>query len=172
MFSHPDLLDLKVQAMWLGSRMFVQYFVCCSIALMMSTAIIADAVISQQLPMVNLVHKNLNVFPFKSFQFVLNLHISVSHPAFVSQSFLAQIDQIADKCNYTSYLEKYLTYPPPPAPFPLLTSIETDPECDELFEQIKSAALRLNPAFNVYRIFDMVYYLLPIYLRPMTLASL
>ncbi|KAH9997007.1 Alpha/Beta hydrolase protein [Russula vinacea] len=119
MFSHPDLLDLKFRR--------------CGLDL---------------LPMVNLVHKNLNVFPFKSFQFVLNLHISVSHPAFVSQSFLAQIDQIADKCNYTSYLEKYLTYPPPPAPFPLLTSIETDPS-------IKSAALRLNPAFNVYRIFDM-----------------
>ncbi|KAH9997012.1 Alpha/Beta hydrolase protein, partial [Russula vinacea] len=118
MFSHPDLLDLKVQAMWLGSPQ------------------ITEDVIAEQVPAVNFVHKNLNVFPF-------------------NQSFLAQIDQIADKCNYTSYLEKYLTYPPPPAPFPLPgTSVEADPGCD-VASQILVAAVLLNPAFNVYRIFDM-----------------
>jgi hypothetical protein len=36
----------------------------------------------------------------------MSLHIAVSHPAFVSQSFLAQIDQIANKCNYNSFLER------------------------------------------------------------------
>ena len=87
-----------------------------------------------------------------------------SYPIFVSQSFLAQIDQIADKCSYNSYLKKYLTYPPPPAPFPLPgTSTEADPGCDVHDETI-GAALLLNPAFNVYRIFDMVYYLLLIYI--------
>lgn len=110
------------------------------------------------------VHKNLNVFPFKSFPFISSLHIFNSHPAFVSQSFLAQINQIADQCNYNSYLKKYLTYPPPPAPFALPgISIETDPGCDVHTEIIK-AALLLNPAFNIYRIFDMVYYLLLVYL--------
>jgi carboxypeptidase D len=117
-----------------------------------------------QVPSVDLVHKNLNVFPFKSFPFILSLHIFDSHAAFVSQSFLAQINQIADKCNYNSYLKKYLTYPPPPAPFPLPgTSTEADPGCD-VHDEIIGAALLLNPAFNIYRIFDMVYYLLLIYL--------
>jgi carboxypeptidase D len=162
MLSHPTLLDLKVQAMWLGSRTFVQYFVCCSIALMMCTAALAADVVADQAPAVNFVHKNLNVFPFKSFQFVLNLHIAVSHPAFISQSFLAQLDQIADKCNYNSFLEKYLTYPPPPAPFSLPgKSAEADPGCD-VYTQIIEAVLLLNPAFNEYRIFDMVCCLLPV----------
>ena len=75
---------------------------------------------------------------------------------FVSQSFLSQIDKIADECNYKSYLEKYLTYPPLPAPFPLPgTSVEFDPGCD-VYTLIEEAALLLNPAFDVYRIFDMV----------------
>jgi len=89
-----------------------------------------------QAPSVDFVHKNLNVFPF-------------------NQSFLAKIGQTADKCNYNSYLKKYLTYPPPPAPFPLPgTSIEADPGCD-VHNEITSAALLLNPAFDIYRIFDM-----------------
>lgn len=102
-----------------------------------------------------------------SFQVIpiyLSLYIFHSRPAFVSQSFLAQIDQIADKCNYNSYLKKYLTYPPPPAPFALPgTSIKVDPGCD-VYDEILGAALLLNPAFNIYRIFDMVYYLLLVYL--------
>ncbi|KAF8477756.1 Alpha/Beta hydrolase protein [Russula ochroleuca] len=118
MLSHPTLLDLKVQAMWLGSP-----------------ALAAD-VVADQAPAVNFVHKNLNVFPF-------------------NQSFLAQLDQIADKCNYNSFLEKYLTYPPPPAPFSLPgKSAEADPGCD-VYTQIIEAVLLLNPAFNEYRIFDM-----------------
>jgi hypothetical protein len=110
-----------------------------------------------------------------SFQVIpiyLKLHNFGSHPAFASQSFLAQIDQIADKCNYNSYLKKFLTYPPPPAPFTLPgTSVEADPGCN-VYKEIIGAALLLNPAFNIYRIFDMVYYLLLIHLPPMTLAFL
>jgi len=82
-----------------------------------------------------------------------NCHLTSS---FVSQSFLAQIDQIATTCNYKSYLEKFLTYPPLPAPFPLPgTSVEADPGCD-VYTPIIEAALALNPAFDIYRIFDMV----------------
>jgi carboxypeptidase D len=124
-----------------------------------STAAFVEDVFGLQTPSVNFVHKNLNVFPFKSFPFVFSPHTLVSHTAFVSQTFLAQIDQIADKCNYNSYLKKYLTYPPPPAPFGLPgASIEADPGCD-LHTEIKEAALLLNPAFDVYRIFDMVNYI-------------
>lgn len=113
---------------------------------------------------VDFVHNNLNVFPFKSFPLISSLHIFNLHPAFVSQSFLAQIEQTANTCNYNSYLKKYLTYPPPPAPFALPgTSAVADPGCDVL-NDIVEAALLLNPAFDVYRIFDMVYYPLLIYL--------
>lgn len=160
MLSHPTLLDWKVHGMWLGSRMFVQYTVCCSITLMTSTAALTDDTVTEQAPAVNFVHKNLNVFSFKSFQFLLSPHTVVLRPAFVSQSFLTQIDQAADTCNYNSYLQKYLTYPPPPAPFPLPGT--SDPSCD-VWDTILEAALLLNPAFDIYRIFDMVHYVLPIH---------
>ena len=63
---------------------------------------------------------------------------------------------MADDCNYKSYLEKFLTYPPPPAPFPLPgTSVEADPGCD-VWSLILEAALVLNPAFDIVRVFDMV----------------
>lgn len=117
-FSNPGALDLELKGIWLGSPVLGEY------------------VTQVEVPSVNFVHKNENVFGF-------------------NQSFLAYIDQVADSCNYTSYLSKYLTYPPPPAPFPLPGSSTTaDPGCD-LFDDIVSAALVLNPAFNVYRIFDM-----------------
>ncbi|KAH9963660.1 Alpha/Beta hydrolase protein [Russula compacta] len=117
-YSNPNLLDLKVEGLWLGSPAF------------------SETVIAAQVPAVNFVHKNQNVFPF-------------------NQSFLAYIDDLANRCNYDSYLEKYLTYPPPPAPFPLPgTSTVADPGCDA-WTAIFEAVLLLNPAFNVYRIFDM-----------------
>lgn len=65
MFSHPTLIDWKVDGIWLGSRMFVQYIICRCIALMTRTATLIDDVVAIQTPSVNLVHKNLNVFPFK-----------------------------------------------------------------------------------------------------------
>lgn len=53
-------------------------------------------------------------------------------------------------------MDKYLTYPPSDGPFALPgSSIEFDEGCD-LWSDIVSAALVVNPAFNVYRIFDMV----------------
>jgi len=51
MFLHPTLLDLKIQGLWLGSP-----------------SLIEDG-IAIQLPAVNFVNKNLNIFPFKSFRF-------------------------------------------------------------------------------------------------------
>jgi len=127
-----------------------------SIALMMNSAILTQDVVSIQAPAVHFVQRNPNVFAFKSFHLTYesaNCHLT---SCFVSQSFLAQIDQIATTCNYKSYLEKFLTYPPLPAPFPLPgTSVEADPGCD-VYTPIIEAALALNPAFDIYRIFDMV----------------
>ena len=52
-------------------------------------------------------------------------------------------------------MDKYVTYPPRgPLPLPG-TSVEFDDGCD-VFDMIASAAMIVNPAFNPYRIFDMV----------------
>jgi carboxypeptidase D len=72
-----------------------------------------------------------------------------------SQTFLAYLDTVAANCNYTDYMEKYVTYPPRgPLPLPG-TSIEFDPGCD-VWDEIIDAALLVNPGFNIYHIFDMV----------------
>jgi len=100
-----------------------------------SPALVEEAV-GIQTPAVNFVNNNLNLFPF-------------------NQSFLTTLHETASRCNYTSYLEKFLTYPPPPVPFPLPgTSTAADPGCD-VWSQILEAALLLNPAFDVYRVYDM-----------------
>ncbi|KAI9430047.1 alpha/beta-hydrolase [Russula earlei] len=116
-YSNPSLLQLEVQGLWLGSP------------------VLAPDVVSIQVPAVNFVHKNQNVFPF-------------------NQSFLATINKIAKGCNYTSYLKNFLTYPPPLAPFPLPgISVESDPGCD-VYSLIVEAVLLLNPAFDIFRILD------------------
>ena len=64
-----------------------------------------------------------------------------------------QLDALADQCGYTQYLETYLTYPPSgvqPTPNDTVSD-----ECDVWFV-ILEEALRLNPAFNIYKIFDTV----------------
>ena len=71
-----------------------------------------------------------------------------------SQTFLAHLDAVAAKCNYADYMEKYVTYPPRgPLPLPG-TSTEADPDCD-VWDEIFDAALIVNPAFDIYRIFNM-----------------
>lgn len=65
------------------------------------------------------------------------------------------IHQRANDCVYTAYLEKYLTFTPPPGKFPLpldLSSPESS-KCD-LFSDILIAARRNNPCSNFYHITD------------------
>jgi carboxypeptidase D len=70
---------------------------------------------------------------------------------------MRDIQETAKRCNYYDYMSKYLKYPPPPAPLPLPGhSTEYDPGCD-LWDTIFNAALVINPAFNIYRIFDVVF---------------
>lgn len=69
------------------------------------------------------------------------------------------LDEQNKACNYAGYLDKNLKYPPEGLlPLPG-QSTENDPGCD-LWVDIYEAALVINPAFNVYRIFDMVSILL------------
>lgn len=72
-----------------------------------------------------------------------------------SQSFMAHLDKRAAACNYTGYMDKYVTYPPNGLlPLPG-TDINFDTGCD-LWDEIFNATLIVNPAFNIYRIFDTV----------------
>ncbi|THU78094.1 alpha/beta-hydrolase [Dendrothele bispora CBS 962.96] len=66
---------------------------------------------------------------------------------------MASIDATAARCNYADYMEKFVTYPPTGLlPLPG-TSTEADRGCD-IWDMIFNAALAVNPAFNIYRVFD------------------
>ena len=66
-----------------------------------------------------------------------------------------QIDARAASCGYTSYIAEHLTFPPKGL-FPLPNnSTEAIRGC-ELWNDIFDATLLVNPAFNIYRIFDTV----------------
>jgi carboxypeptidase D len=66
---------------------------------------------------------------------------------------MKNLDDVAARCNYAGYMEKFVTYPPKGLlPLPG-RSTEADPGCD-VWDMIFDEALKLNPAFNIYRIFD------------------
>ncbi|KDR71030.1 hypothetical protein GALMADRAFT_801430 [Galerina marginata CBS 339.88] len=91
-------------------------------------------VVQEEIPAVSFVHKYENVFSF-------------------NQSFMAQLDQQAALCNYTGYMEKFVTFPPKGLlPLPGKSTFAAR-GCD-LWDTIFDAALLVNPAFNIYRIFD------------------
>lgn len=92
-------------------------------------------VVQEEIPAVDFVRKYEHVFAF-------------------NQTFMNYINKKNKKCNYEGYLDKYLKYPPNgPLPLPG-QSVEADDDCD-LWSEIYEAALIINPAFDVYRIFDM-----------------
>lgn len=102
-------------------------------------------------------HKYLNVFSLKYVPFPLQTGrctFGLTCPL-CSDTFVAQLNAQAVKCSYAGYYEKYMTYPltgrlPIPG-----TSTEADPGCD-VWDEPFFAALNVNPAFNIYRIFDTV----------------
>jgi len=92
-------------------------------------------VVQEQIPAVSFVHKYEGVFSF-------------------NQSFMAQLDTKALACNYTNYFDDFVHYPPTAGALPLPgTSTEAARGCD-LWDEIFNAALVVNPAFDIYRIFD------------------
>lgn len=75
---------------------------------------------------------------------------------------MAELDALALRCNYADYFEKFVTYPPKGLlPLPG-KSTEADRGCDA-WDTIFDEALTINPAFNIYRIFDTVRHMIPIY---------
>ncbi|PFH45326.1 hypothetical protein AMATHDRAFT_71834 [Amanita thiersii Skay4041] len=91
-------------------------------------------VVQEQIPAVDFVHKYENVFA-------------------LNQTFMAELDQVAERCGYAGYIDKHVTFPPQGRlPLPG-KSVFADPGCD-VWDLIFDAALRVNPAFDIYRIFD------------------
>ena len=73
----------------------------------------------------------------------------------MNETFLEAIHARADSCGYTDYYNKYLQFPPPPGPFPVLPDPYDSPNytCD-VFDTVYEAALEVNPCFNIYHITD------------------
>ncbi|CUA74019.1 hypothetical protein RSOLAG22IIIB_05365 [Rhizoctonia solani] len=78
----------------------------------------------------------------------------------LNSTFLANLQQVSDKCGFTDYSKKYATYPPKgklPLPSqayngtPDYSGIKD--EC-ATWDMIFYAAITVNPNFNIYRIFD------------------
>ncbi|KAG0697100.1 Alpha/Beta hydrolase protein [Suillus ampliporus] len=91
-------------------------------------------VVQQEIPAVDFVNKYAGLFSF-------------------NQTFTDYLDKKAVKCNYTGYMDKYVTYPPSGLlPLPG-DSVEFAEGCD-VWDDIFSSALIINPAFDLYRIWD------------------
>ncbi|KAF9652110.1 alpha/beta-hydrolase [Thelephora ganbajun] len=100
----------------------------------MADPVLGWDVVQDQIPAVDFVHKYEHLFA-------------------LNQTFLSYLDQKNKECKYAGYLAEHLKYPPQGLlPLPG-KSVEADPGCD-LWTDIFNAALLVNPAFNVYRIFD------------------
>lgn len=91
---------------------------------------LSSDVVQEQIPAMPFVHKYENVFA-------------------LNQSTLAALDAKAAACGYAGYIEKHVTYPPA-GPLP---DVPFTKDCD-VWSDVFEAALVINPAFNVYRIFD------------------
>ena len=96
--------------------------------------IIGDETIQQQVVIVPFVEYWSNLFYF-------------------NETFMNQIRERADQCNYTSYMDQYYTFPPPPGPFPVLPDpyLDENYTCD-MFDTVLEAAILINPCFDLYHI--------------------
>ncbi|KAJ4290625.1 hypothetical protein N0V90_010843 [Kalmusia sp. IMI 367209] len=71
----------------------------------------------------------------------------------LNDTFMDQMREHQDYCNYSQYLDTYFQFPPPPGPFPVLPepSSRNGYRCDQ-FENFYEAVLEVNPCFNIYHI--------------------
>ncbi|KAI0035196.1 alpha/beta-hydrolase [Vararia minispora EC-137] len=97
-----------------------------------SDPVLGQDVAQSQIPALPFVQKYANVFSFDA-------------------NFMSQLQTISDECGYTGYLEKFVTYPPTGIlPLPNGTNSR---RCD-IWDTIFNQAVTINPAFNIYRVFD------------------
>lgn len=60
----------------------------------------------------------------------------------LNETFTAAIDEKADRCGYTDYINEYLAFPPPAGPFP---KPQNSSEGCDVFTDVFNAALAINP---------------------------
>ncbi|RBQ90161.1 hypothetical protein VDGD_07306 [Verticillium dahliae] len=93
-------------------------------------------------------HQQAVIFPF--IEYWQNLF-------YLNDSYLDALRWTHESCNYSTYLDTYGTFPPPPGPFPVLDDPYADMSgnytCD-IFDLAYQAAIEQNPCFNVYHITD------------------
>jgi len=63
------------------------------------------------------------------------------------------LEATAQRCNYSDYMDKFVTYPPTGL-LPLPSGTTRTPRGCDVWDMIFDAAFLINPAFNIYRIFD------------------
>ncbi|CAE6433175.1 unnamed protein product [Rhizoctonia solani] len=125
LYEHPKAVDLKTKGVWI------------------TDPLVSYPLVVRHIPALNFVQKWKHVLGLNS-------------------TFLANLQQVSDKCGYTDYAKKYVTYPPKgklPLPSQAYTGTPNDSgikvkdEC-AIWDMVYYAAITVNPAFNVYRIFD------------------
>lgn len=76
----------------------------------------------------------------------------------LNSTFKAELKNLHHRCGYADYIEKYDTFPPPgPFPIPSVGDYEDYDHINQtcaLWEKIYNASLLVNPAFDIYHIFD------------------
>lgn len=69
----------------------------------------------------------------------------------LNETFNEDIHNRADACNYTSFLEENLVFPPK-GPLPIPPNVNGDVEGCDLWSDIYHAATEINPCFDVYQV--------------------
>lgn len=71
---------------------------------------------------------------------------------YLNSTFVQQTNAAEVSCGYKAYTDKYFTFPPPKQPWAPVPN-PTSAGCD-LFDSVYSAAMEVNPCFNIYHITD------------------
>jgi carboxypeptidase D len=72
---------------------------------------------------------------------------------FFNTSFVPQLHNLHNDCNYSSYIDQYFTFPPPKESFPVLPDPYStgDSMCD-ILNLACMGALQTNPCFDINHI--------------------
>jgi carboxypeptidase D len=69
----------------------------------------------------------------------------------LNETFTADIHKRADACNYTSFIDEYLAFPPD-GPLPTPPNVNKDVVGCDLWTDIYYAAITVNPCFDIYQV--------------------
>ncbi|KAF2867529.1 serine carboxypeptidase-like protein [Massariosphaeria phaeospora] len=72
---------------------------------------------------------------------------------YLNDTFMTQMRERQDQCNYTDYWDTYFQFPPPSGPQPVLPDpFNSDTYACDMFDNFYAAILEVNPCFNIYHI--------------------